>query len=137
MALTPDHLRLAHGDITHRIIGAFWDVCSELRGGYLESVYANAFPIALRDRGLSVESERAFPVFYKHTRVGEFRADFVVEDKVIVELKAVAQLTEVHDALLINYLRASQKPVGLLFNFGPKPAFRRLMWTGDAPLKSS
>lgn len=135
MALTTTHLALAHGDITHRIIGAFYDVYNTLGYGFLESVYAGAMRVAMSDRGLAFEKEVVFPVRYRGRIVGQYRADLLVERRVIVELKAAERLSPSFDGQLINYLRASNTSVGLILNFGPSPKARRLMWTG-APFES-
>lgn len=130
MSLTEHHLRLAHGAITHQIIGAFYDVYNELGYGFLESVYAESLPIEFAARGLSFQREALLPIWYKGRRVGEFRADFVVEHKIVVELKAAERLHAAHEAQLLNYLRATGHAVGLLLNFGPQATVRRLIWTG-------
>ncbi len=131
MPLSTHHLALAHSAITHQIIGAFYDVYNALGYGFLESVYASAMPIALRRRGLSCTSETEFTVLYQGEAVGRFRADLIVEGVVVVELKSVRAFEASHDSQVLNYLRASKLTVGLLFNFGAKPAFKRFIWTGD------
>lgn len=130
MSLTVDDLRLAHGHITREIIGAYYDVYNALGYGFSESVYANAFSIATAKRQLQFEREVPICVVYCGVAVGMFRADFVVERKVVVELKAVERLMVGHESQLLNYLRASNLTVGLIFNFGPKAMKRRLIWTG-------
>ena len=95
----------------------------------MESVYAAALEIELADRGVAVCREQTFAVYYKGRVVGDFRTHLVVDNQVIVELKAVDHLVDAHDAQLINYLRASKLTVGLLLNFGPKATFRRLVHT--------
>ncbi len=120
---------LLHQDITKEIIGAFYDTYNALGWGYPEGVYANAMPIYLQRRGLAFDREVAFPVSLNGVSLGEFRADLVVEHRVIVELKACERIVAAHEAQLISYLRSSNIPVGLLLNFGPKPERRRIIWT--------
>lgn len=122
---------LLHGEITHEIIGAFYDTYNALGWGYPESVYANAMPIFLRRRGLHLSREVVFPVVLEGVALGEFRADLVVAGKVIVELKACERIVAAHEAQLISYLRSSKLELGLLLNFGPKPERRRVIWTDD------
>ena len=126
-----DGLRLAHGEVTHEIIGAFYDVYNDLGHGFVESVYAKALPIALRRRGVPFQQEVALPVHYLDQLVGEFRADLVVAGCVVVELKAAEKIVGAHEAQMLNYLRASKLKVGLILNFGPRAGTRRLIWTGE------
>jgi GxxExxY protein len=122
---------LLHGEITHEIIGAFYDSYNALGWGYPESIYANAMPIFLRKRGMTYEREVPLRVMLEGVLLGEFRADLVVAGKVIVELKACDRLMGAHESQLISYLKASTYNLGLLFNFGPKPELRRIIWTDD------
>ena len=122
---------LLHADITHEIIGAFYDTYNALGWGYPESIYANAMPIFLRRRGLRLAREVVFPVVLEGVTLGEFRADLVIEHKVIVELKACERIIAAHEAQLISYLKASDLNIGLLLNFGPKAELRRIIWTDD------
>ncbi len=122
---------LLHGEITHEIIGAFYDTYNALGWGYPESIYANAMPIYLRRRGLQLEREVVFTVALEGVSLGEFRADLVVAGKVIVELKACERIVAAHEAQLISYLKASDLNIGLLLNFGPKAELRRIIWTDD------
>lgn len=119
---------LKHGEITEKIIGVFYDVYNELGFGFLESVYHKAMLIALADAGLSVETQVNLPVFFRGHLVGDFFADILVEQAVILELKSVEELASAHDSQLLNYLKASPAEVGLLLNFGPKPRFKRLVF---------
>jgi GxxExxY protein len=116
---------LKHLELTERIIGVFYDVYHELGFGFLESVYQNAMAHALREAGLRVEREIAIPIWFRGIEVGTFRADLLVNDCVLLELKAGQSLDRAHEAQLLNYLRGTRVEVGLLFNFGPRPAFRR------------
>jgi len=118
--------RLLHPEISREVIGAFFDVYNALGYGFLEIVYRRAMLVALRRRGLSVEAEAPFTVHFAGEPVGEYRADIVVAHRVIVECKSTDRLTSVHEAQLLNYLRASALGAGLLLNFGPQATFRRL-----------
>ena len=121
-------LRLAHGGITREIIGAFYDVFNELGHGYSESVYANALPLALGTRGVQFVREPALAVYFRGVAVGEFRADLVVERRVLVELKVADHIAAAHESQVLNYLRASGLRVGLILNFGAKAGVRRVVW---------
>lgn len=108
-----------YADITEKIIGSAYEVYNELGFGFLESVYKNSLEIVLQESGLSVNLEAAIDVAFRGRRVGNFFADLLVEEKVIVELKSVRQLVEKHEVQLVNYPSATALPVGLLINFGP------------------
>lgn len=118
---------LKHGFITDQILGVFYDVYNELGHGFLESVYHRSLVLALEAKGLRVRSRVAIPVWFRGERVGQFEADVLVEDCVLLELKAARMLDSSHRAQLINYLRATEIEVGLLLNFGEKPEFKRLI----------
>ncbi len=126
-----DDLRLAHGEVTRKVIGAFYDVYNVLGFGFVESVYGSAMAIALSKRGVQFERERLLAVRYGDVLVGEFRADLIVERRVIVELKAAERIVPAHESQLLNYLRSSGLRVGLILNFGAKATMRRLIWTGS------
>ncbi len=111
-------MKYKHEELTREILGACFEVINELGAGFVESVYENALLIALREKGLHAEKQRALMVEFRGQVVGEFFADVLVEDKVIVELKAVKALLPEHQAQIINYLKATEKDVGLLVNFG-------------------
>ena len=118
--------KLQHAELTRSIIGCAFEVINELGSGFLESVYEQAMMVALADAGLSVESQQPIQVRFRERPVGNFYADLFVEEKVIVELKAVQALTPAHQAQIINYLNATGIAVGLLINFGnPKLEFKR------------
>ena len=108
-----------HSDLTKTIIGCVYNVYNTLGAGFLESVYHQSLLIELRESGLTAQSQLPLDVFYRGDLVGAFFADIVVEDLIILELKAVDQLAKVHEVQLVNYLVATGKPVGLLINFGP------------------
>jgi GxxExxY protein len=117
---------LQHQEITDKILHVFFKVVyAELGYVFLEQVYENAMFLALQSSGLQVQSQARIPVYFQGTIVGEYFADLLVDDKVIVELKATSLILAEHEAQLLNYLRATPYEVGLLLNFGPKPDFRR------------
>ena len=122
---------MLHKELTASIIGAFYEVHHALGHGFLESVYERAMLIALSKRGHMIERQVPIAVHYGDHLVGEFLADLQVERSVVIELKACRALDPAHEAQLVNYLRASTIEVGLLFNFSPKPAFRRVFMTND------
>ena len=122
---------MLHSEITDAILRAFFDVYDELGVGFLESVYEGALATVLEERGMTVRRQPSLDVFFHGRRIGEFRPDLIVNDTVIVELKTVRQVMPVHEAQLINYLRASTVEVGLLLNFGPRATFRRMLFTND------
>ena len=114
-----------HKDITEKIIQAFYSVYNELGYGFLENVYQNALCYELMNIGLSVEQQINIDVYYKTHIVGKYKADIIVDDLVIIELKAVEYLVDEHSNQLINYLKATNKEVGLLLNFGKKAEISR------------
>jgi GxxExxY protein len=109
-----------HSDLTEKIIRCVYDVYTELGPGFLEKVYENALLIRLREIGLSAIQQVPLAVLYHGTCVGEYLVDILVEDTVIVELKALSELVKVHEVQLVSYLKATGKQVGLLVNFGDK-----------------
>jgi GxxExxY protein len=113
-------------DVTRRVIGAFYEVYNTLGYGFREAVYARALERALRDRGVAVAREVLTEVSYKGSVVGVFRADMLVEQRLVVELKASATLVAADRAQLLNYLRGSGLAVGLLLHLGPEPEVRRI-----------
>ncbi|MBP9152862.1 MAG: GxxExxY protein [Flavobacteriales bacterium] len=120
---------LLHGITTGKILEAFFNVYHELGYGFLEKVYENAMLIELEEMGLACQAQQPISVFYHDENVGEYFADIVVENKVIIELKAVETISEQHEAQLINYLRATNMEVGLLLNFGKKPQHKRKVFS--------
>jgi GxxExxY protein len=120
-----------HKDVTDKIIQAFYCVYNELGFGFLENVYQNALYFELLNSGFKVESQKAIDVYYKTQLVGKYKADLLVNDLIILELKAVDYLVEEHELQLINYLKATDKEVGLLLNFGTKPEIRRKIFDND------
>ncbi|HZW04857.1 MAG TPA: GxxExxY protein [Anaerolineaceae bacterium] len=120
-----------HNDLTEKIIGAFFTVYNHLGYGFAEKVYENALSIELRKTGLTAIQQAPIKVFYANAIIGEFAADILVNDLVIVELKAVRHLTDDHLAQLLNYLKATPVEVGLLLNFGPKPQQLRKIFDNE------
>lgn len=116
------HNSLKHEDITQKIIGASFEVHKFLGNGFQEIIYQRALAVEMRKAGLEVAREIKQDIFYKDfpKPIGTRRADFVVAGKVLVELKAVTALEDVHEAQLLNYLKAYRLEVGLLINFGEK-----------------
>lgn len=122
---------LLHSDITDIIIKAFYNVYNELGYGFLEKVYENAMMLELVELGLISINQQTTKVLYKGNEVGFYVADINVENKVIVELKAVETIAPIHEVVLVNYLKATGIEVGLLLNFGPKPKIIRKILTND------
>jgi len=114
-----------HKELTDKVIHAFYSVYNELGFGFLENVYQNALFFELQNRGFKVEPQKAIDVYYQTQLVGKYKADLIINDLIILELKAVEYLVEEHELQLINYLKATDKEVGLLLNFGMKPEIRR------------
>ena len=124
-------MNLIHEEITDVILKSFYSVYNQLGYGFLEKVYENALLIELTENGLFCEKQHPIKVNYNGTTVGEYFADIMVENSVIVELKAAEFIVEEHELQLINYLRATEIEVGLLLNFGKKPVFKRKIFTND------
>lgn len=121
-----------HSDISEKVIGCCFEVMKELGSAFLENVYKNAVFLAMKQKGLSVLAEQAFEVSFRGHKIGKYIADLIVENLIIVELKCCRVLLPEHQAQLINYLKASGKPVGLLVNFGsPKLEHKRLHHTDN------
>ncbi len=120
-----------HQDITQKIIKAFYKVYNTLGYGFLERVYQKAILVELRKMGFHCQEESPVEVYYEGYNVGDYRADIIVENCVIIENKANEALCEEHEFQLINYLKATEIEVGLLLNFGKKPEFKRKIFTND------
>jgi GxxExxY protein len=120
--------RFKYKEITDIILRSFYEVYNELGNGFLESVYENALHIVLTGYGLYVERQKGINVFFRGKIIGDFKADLIANEKVIIELKAVRALDPAHEAQLINYLKATDIEVGLLLNFGRKPEFKRFVY---------
>lgn len=117
-----------HKELTGTIIGAAMQVHTQLGLGFPEVVYQRCLAIELREVGLAFERELELPLFYRGEHVGSRRVDFLVEKTVLVELKAVSEITTLHHAQVLNYLHAYQLEVALLLNFGePRLSFKRFI----------
>ncbi|MDA3893125.1 MAG: GxxExxY protein [Salinivirgaceae bacterium] len=121
---------LLHKEITDKIINCFYTVYNELGYGFLEKVYENALKIELENEGLNCETQKPINVFYDGYEVGKYFADLIIENKIIIELKA-CPLIEEHEFQLLNYLKATDIEVGLLLSFGKEPKFKRKIFTKD------
>lgn len=128
---TEGNSQLKHAELTETIIGVFFDVYNELGFGFLESVYRKSLQLALREKNLKVDAEVAVPVFFRGINVGDFRADLVVNDCVLLELKTAETIIIAHEAQVLNYLRATALEIGLILNFGPKAQVRRLLFDNN------
>jgi GxxExxY protein len=111
--------------LTERVIGGFFAVYWELGFGFLESVYENAMVIELRRAGIELVQQPPVEMFYLGHSIGQYRPDLVIPGRLLIEVKTVDSLAPTHDAQLLNYLRVTGLPLGLLFNFGPRAQFRR------------
>lgn len=120
-----------HSDLTDGIIKCYFHVYNSLGFGFLEKVYENAMKIELEKRGFKVECQKPITVLFEGCVVGEYFADMVVNDLVILELKASESLTQKHQYQLQNYLKATKYEVGLLLNFGQRPEFARKIFTSQ------
>ena len=121
-------MQIKHNDLTERIIGIFFKVYNKLGYGFLEKIYENALMIELRSERIQAMAQSPIRVEYNGQTIGEYFADLMIEDKVIVEIKAAKSLTVEHEAQLLNYLKATDIEVGLLLNFGPKPQIKRKLF---------
>ena len=128
---------MKHAELTDKIISAFYTVYNTLGYGFLEKVYESALAIELRKSGLRVTVQYPVIVFYDGHVVGEYFADLLIEEQVLVELKAVRNLNLEHEAQLLNYLNATRFEVGLLLNFGIKPEVKRKVFDNDRKRYSS
>ena len=112
-------------ELSHRVIGSFYKTYNELGHGFLESVYENAFAIELDAQGFQWKRQVPIEVRFRASVVGLFRADFIIENQLVVEIKAVEHLMPAHEAQLLNYLKATGLRLGLLLNFGPRAQVKR------------
>lgn len=121
-----EHLK--YSDITEKVIGCAMRVHQKMKNGYLESVYQNCLAIELDKAGVQYTKEVELPIYYEEVKVGKRRVDFLIEEKIVVELKAQVELTNAHLAQGLNYLETHNLEIGLLINFGAKSLqFRRLI----------
>ena len=123
-------------ELTEKIIQCFYAVYNELGFGFLEKVYENALKQEIQDRNMRVDSQKQIKVFYHGIIVGDYYADLIVEDSVIIEIKAAKSICPDHEAQIYNYLRATGIKVGLILNFGPKPSISRKIYTKQQNNKS-
>ena len=120
-----------YNDLTNKIIRCFYDVYHSLGYGFLEKVYENSLTIELKQNGLFTVQQMPIKVSYKNNPVGDYMADLVVENKIIIELKAQEVLIPENEAQLLNYLKATEYEIGLLLNFGKKPEIKRKIFSND------
>jgi len=120
-----------HWEITSQIIKSFYQVFNTLGYGFLEKVYENALLVELNKEGLKSRSQVPIKVYYDEFEVGHYIADLIVNDIVIIELKAAESICEEHEAQLINYLRATEMEVGILLNFGKRAEFKRKVFSSE------
>ena len=130
-----DERGLKHRDLTERLIGIFFEVYNELGHGFLESVYEQAFAVSLGEKQIFFERQVAVPVWYHGRQIGEFRADLFVDRKVIVELKVGRAIEPAWEKQVLNYLRATEIEVGMLFNFGPRAEFKRYVFENEKKIR--
>ena len=118
---------LVHGELSHEVVGAFYEVYRELGSGFLEGAYQRAMVIALADRGLTCRREVPTTVHFRGHVVGEYRMDLLVSDVIIVECKKAEKIGEPHRVQTLNYLRAADLRLGMILNFGNTPTFARVV----------
>lgn len=123
-----------HAELTSEIIDGFYTVYNKLGFGFLEKIYERALKIELENKGLNVKIQKPIKVYYNEIIIGDYYADLIVNNIVIVELKAVKTLAEAHGLQLINYLKATNLEVGLLLNFGKKAQIQRKIFTNKKPM---
>ena len=124
-------VKMLHSELTGQIIKAFYKVYNTLGYGFLEKIYENALVIELKKMGFHLSQQYNIKVYYDGEIVGDYFADIIVEENVIIELKSPESLRKEHKLQLINYLKATEKEVGLLLNFGKTPEFKRTIFTKD------
>jgi GxxExxY protein len=123
-----DQRGLKYAELTERLIGIFFNLYNEIGHGFLESVYEQAFSVVLAENNIFFQRQIAIPVWFHGQKIGEFRADLLVDSKVLIELKAGRDIDLAWEKQLLNYLRATDIEVGLLFNFGPNAQFKRYVF---------
>jgi len=126
--MNTDYKDLKYKELTEKIIKIFYKVYNKLGYGFLEKVYENAMMIEFRKEGIPIASQAPIKVLYENEMIGEYFADILVDNKVIVEIKAAKNLAVENEAQLLNYLKATNVEVGLLLNFGPKPEVKRKVY---------
>lgn len=129
--------KLTKTELTEKVIKVFYDVYNILGYGFLEKVYQNAMFLELKNRGFYVEAQKQLKVVYKGVEVGEYYPDLIIDNELIIELKAADAIVEEFEAQLINYLRATDIEIGLLLNFGKKPEIRRKIFDNKYKIRSN
>ncbi len=120
-----------YADLSENILEVFFKVYQELGYGFNEKVYQNALAIALREAGFKIEIQRPIQVYFHGQLVGEYFADIVVNNVILLELKAAKQIIDEHEAQLLNYLKATDLEVGYVLNFGPTSSFKRKIYDNE------
>jgi GxxExxY protein len=122
---------MKHEALSKKIIKVFYQVYNKLGYGFLERVYQNALFLALKEEGLEVEPQRKIKVWFRGFEVGDYYADLIINDLIILELKAIECLVDENEAQLLNYLRGTEIEVGLLLNFGKEPEIKRMVYDNE------
>ena len=128
-------MELLHQELTDVIIKTFYEVYNELGYGFLERVYQNSLYLELKSKGFKVEAQKKIEVYYKGIEVGQYYADLIVEDLIILELKAADCIVKEFENQILNYLKGTNCEVGLLLNFGTKPEFRRKIFENNRKVR--
>lgn len=116
-------------ELTGKIIEAFYNVYNELGYGFLETVYANALKEEFLKLGLKAINEKPIKVYYNNKVIGEYYSDFLVDGEVVIEIKAIKELKKIDEVQIINYLKSTDKEIGLLVNFGPELEVKRKIFS--------
>ena len=130
-------MNLLHKNITDIILKSYYKVYNNLGYSFLEKVYENALLYELRNHGLDCEKQKPIKVYYEQIQVGEYYADIIVNECIILELKAAESIAEEHEFQLINYLKATEIEIGLLLNFGKNPEFKRKIFTNNKKISKN
>ena len=117
-----------HSDLTGKVLGAFFQIHKEMGFGFSEKVYESTLEVLLRELGMVPERQKEILVYYHGQVVGEYKADMIVNEAVLLEIKSVEKLIDAHDAQLLNYLKSTEFEVGLLLNFGRQAEFHRKIY---------
>jgi GxxExxY protein len=123
---------LKHRELSEKVIAAAYAVHKELGHGFVEKVYKNALAVELQEKGIKCSLEIPLRVLYHEKTVGEYCADMIIDDKIIVEVKAISDLAPIHEVQLVNYLKATGLQIGLLINFGESVKVKRRIFGYDA-----
>ncbi len=124
-------MELLHKDTTDKILKGFYNVYNKMGYGFSEKVYENSLLIEFRKLGLHCEKQKQISVYYEAEKVGDYYADIIVAESIILELKAASCIVTEFETQLFNYLRATDIELGYVLNFGEKPQFRRILFTND------